>query len=530
MRLASILLWLLVLLLPGQAMADRLDTIVKRGTLIVGVKTDYPPFGMRDPKGELIGFEPDLAADLASRLGVGLQLVGVTTANRLQKVEDGTVDVIVATLGDTAQRRQIATLIEPNYYASGVTVMTGLDRHIDDWNDLRGQRVCATQGALFNRPMAQRYLLDLQIFNGTRDAKMALRDGRCMAWLYDDTAIAGDLLAPEWDGYGMPLPSSMVAPWSIAIAAAERGSRLERFLSDSVADWHRTGTLMSVERRWGLKPSAFLAETNRLWTAAKPDGTPLCARTPDGEWPADCRNKALLTSTDVGGLHRLGLLVKERTGLDLSLVYDDYDRGQFLHGLRVTAQLVVACLFGSLLVGLFGAILVEARVPLLGHAVTAVATLGRMTPPLLQMYVIFFGIGGIVVTRYGWTFDGFVVASACLSLYAGSANVFAFLEASAVVRRTLDRDYRLGLRNAGPALRLGFGALAASLVNIVKATGMASTIAVPELISASTAIVAERGNPEVMMNVLMVVYFLIVLAVVRFFRYLETKVVGHGAA
>ena len=62
-------------------------------------------------------------------------------------------------------------------------------------------------------------------------------------------------------------------------------------------------------------------------------------------------------------------------------------------------------------------------------------------------------------------------------------------------------------------LRLAYAAVVASLINVVKATGMASAIAVPELISASTAIVAEQGNPAVMMNVLMLIYFLLVMLV-----------------
>jgi len=530
---------LVAVCLPATARADRLDVIHKRGVLIVGVKSDYPPFGMLDPTGAIVGFEPDLAADIAARLGVALRLVGVTSANRLQKVEDGSIDLAIATLGDTAERRRIATLVEPSYYASGASVMAPPGSPLHAWGDLRGRKVCATQGALFNREMAQRHLFDLQVFNGTRDAKLALRDGRCVGWLYDDTAIAGDLRNPEWAGYGIPLPSAMTTPWSIAIAAVERGSRLDRLIGDIVADWHRQGTLIAVERRWDLKPSAFLKQFNRLWTDSRPDGSPLCRRQPGGDggsggggsggdWPPDCRVEALVTSADTAGLHRLSLLIKERTGLDVSIIHDPYDRAQFLHGLAMTLRLAALCLFGSLLVGVLGAALIEARVPLASRAALCLATIGRMTPPLLQMYVIFFGIGSLVVTRYGWTFDGFAVAGFCLSLYAGSANIVALTDACAVMRAR-DPDFRFGRRSAGPVFRLAFGALSASLVNIVKATGMASAIAVPELISASTAILADRGNAGVMMNLLMAIYFLLVLAVVRLLTLLQRKVVGHGS-
>ena len=526
MRPALLLVCLLALagILAGrEARADRLDLIHKRGILTVGVKADYPPFGMRAANGQLVGFEPDLAAELARRLGVGLQLTAVTSTNRLQKLEEGAIDVVIATLGDTPQRRRIATLIEPHYYASGVTVLAPPATRLSRWTDLRGRKVCATQGAYFNREMAQRYLLDLQIFSGTRDARLALRDGRCIAWLYDDTALANLQLDPDWLHYRTPLPSTLISPWAIAIAAAESGSRLERSLADALADLHRSSWLINAERRWNLPPSRFLADAHQRWTRIGADGQPVCTQLASGEWPAECRDASRLTSTEVSGLRHFGLLIRERTGLDLTFVYDIYDRGQFLHGLWLTVQLLVACIIGSLLVGCLGALAAESGIPCLRGWVRATATVGRMTPPLLLIYVVFFGIGHLVVTRFGWTVDGFLVAAVCLSLYAGCSTVFALLDASTVLKGR-QPDFTLRWNTLPQTLQLAYTPVVAILVNVVKATGMASVIAVPELISASTAIIAEHGNTGVMMNVLMIAYFLLVLLVVHLFAALERRI------
>jgi polar amino acid transport system substrate-binding protein len=50
--------------------AQTLDKVKQRGVLVVGTKADYKPFGFRDPSGAIVGFEPDLARDVAERLGV----------------------------------------------------------------------------------------------------------------------------------------------------------------------------------------------------------------------------------------------------------------------------------------------------------------------------------------------------------------------------------------------------------------------------------------------------------------------------
>jgi polar amino acid transport system substrate-binding protein len=516
------LTWLVALLGVASARADQLDSIAQRGEVVIGVKTDYPPFGQLNAGGEIIGFEPTLAADLAKRLGARLRLVAVTSANRLQKLQDGTVDILIATLGDTQQRREIATLIEPNYYASGINIMLPRNSTIHDWSDLLGRTVCGTQGQYANRLMQQRYLLQMRLLNTNRDAMLALRKDDCAGWLQDDTLIRGELASGEWPNHAMPLRSVLLAPWSIAISDANRGSRLERFISDTVADWHRGGFLVRTERAAGLPPSSFLHDAYVLWNQRTPDGQALCRRDSHGMWPEECRNKALISSSETTGIERLGLQVKESTGLDFSFIYDHYDRWLFLGGLLTTFALLIVCLLGSLAVGLAGAFAVLHSPRILGWGVQAVLTVSRMTPPLLQVYVVFFGIGSLIQARFGISLPAIIAVEICLSCYAGAAIAQALIDASAVLRRA-DPGFVLGWKSLPRTAQLAQGPVIGSLVNVVKACGIASVIAVPEIISVTTAITSERGNFGVMMNVLMAVYFFILMAVVRALNALQRR-------
>lgn len=533
---ARVWCWLLVAALLAVARPaaaddpnDRLDLIKARGTLVVGVKTDYPPFGFIGPNGEITGLETELAADLARRIGVELRLVSVTSANRLTRVEEGAVDVVIATMNDTGERRKLATLIEPNYYASGVNVMVPPNSSVDDWSDLRGQTVCATQGASFNKPMAERYLLTLQTYNGTRDPKQALANGRCLGWIYDEVFIGEELKDPDWAGYRLGAQTTLLARWAIAVSRAEAGGRLERLVGDAIGEWHRSGLLTELERKWGVSPSPFVAEANTLWNAVDEDGQPVCRRGADGAWAPECRNPTLLTSSDVTGLMEVGLRIKEMTGLDFSMIYDSYDRDLFFGGLGITVLLIAVTLAGSAALGLGVALVAEARIPLVSPFAIAVNTFFRLTPPLLQIYVVFLGIGALTVQHLGFTLNAFAVAVFCLSCYAGAATVVAWRSAADALRAT-DPGFRLTAATIPAALPLAYGGLVAALVNIVKATGMASTIAVPEVISASTAIIAVQGNANVIMNALMIIYFLLVMLTMRMFDAIKDRVVRHGRA
>ncbi len=120
LRLAAIVATLLAGTAAAEDLGGRMERILDRGRLVVGVKVDYPPWGMIASDGSIVGLEPDLARDAADRLGVGLELVPVTAGNRLQRLAQGQVDLVIATLGDTAERRRISDLLRPHYYASGV--------------------------------------------------------------------------------------------------------------------------------------------------------------------------------------------------------------------------------------------------------------------------------------------------------------------------------------------------------------------------------------------------------------------------
>jgi polar amino acid transport system substrate-binding protein len=529
-------IFLVSLLIGSLGMAEpiktskTLESIRKKGVIQIGVKTDFPPFGMLNAKGDPEGFEIDLAADIARQMGVRLVTVSLTTENRFQKLEQGDVDLIIATTADTLERRQIATAIEPNYYAGGVVVFLRPEQRITDWQGMRGQKICATQGAYFNRPMSQRYLLDLLMYRNTRDALLALRDGRCIGFLYSSAAVQAYLKKPEWAGYKSPLPLAMVAPWAINISRKEDGTELDHMLGDFVAKWHRSGFLIEREKAWGVQPTKFLKDEQTLWSQrGSNDGPYVCERDNNQNWPTACRNPTFVRSTEVGGLLKLGLWLQESTGINLTFVYDGYDRTLFVKGMLYTVALMVGCVFFSLILGVIGAFWAESRLPLISRLVRGMAIYGRMTPPLLQMYMVFFGVGAWLWVGMGISVSPMWVAIWCLSYYTGSSVMFSLMDSVEHIRLH-QPDFHFGLSSFTNVVESSAGPVKAALINVVKQSILASAIAVPELISATTSIMSDQGNVNVMMNVFLLVFLLFISAWIRFFDWFEQKLIARHKA
>jgi polar amino acid transport system substrate-binding protein len=269
MRIARMLVGaLLGLLVTGAAArADVLDDIKKRGTLIVGVKADYKPFGFRDPSGAIVGFEPDLAKEIADKLGVKLEIEPVVSSNRMQFLQQGKIDLMIATMNDKPERRQVVGIVEPLYYASGVNVLANKKAALKSWEQLKGQKICGIQGAWYNKPVAEKYGADIVAFKGQTEAETALLQGNCIGWVYDDTAFAERLADPKWKDFEMTLETILEEPWGIAVKLEERDGPWGQFVSKQIEDWHRSGRLIEIEKKWNIPPSAFLKKMHDQFKA-----------------------------------------------------------------------------------------------------------------------------------------------------------------------------------------------------------------------------------------------------------------------
>jgi len=259
---------LLGLVTTAHGQDNTLEDIKAEGKIIVGVKTDYPPFGMRDPDGHIVGMEIDMAQDIADRLGVELELVPVVSSNRMQFLEQGKIDLVLATMSDKPERREVVGIVDPNYYASGVNVLSPKAAALQTWEDLNGKPVCGIQGAWYNKMVAETYGAETVAFKGVPEVEQALKNGRCVGFLYDDSAFVAKLQDNDnWGEFEMVLKTIEVVPWGIAVPKGEEDGPYGQFISETIADWHKSGTLTTLEEKWGIPPTDWLAEQHAAHAA-----------------------------------------------------------------------------------------------------------------------------------------------------------------------------------------------------------------------------------------------------------------------
>jgi polar amino acid transport system substrate-binding protein len=267
-RIAAVLFGLVGLFwaIVGYANADTLDNVKQKGILVVGVKADYPPWGMRDSNGNIVGMEIDMANDVARRLGVKLSLLPVLSSNRMQMLQQGQIDLMIATLSVSDERRRAVGVIEPLYYASGVAMLVNRSSGIKSPADLKGKPVCALQGASYNRAVSEKYVGgDLVAFKGVPETEQALLDRRCAAWVYDDAILIykKNSEPDKWKDYDViMMPNLPALPWGIAVRSEDRDGPWGKYMSKVVQDWHKSGLLLELEKKWLGDNTEWLKEAH----------------------------------------------------------------------------------------------------------------------------------------------------------------------------------------------------------------------------------------------------------------------------
>jgi len=246
--------------IAAQCTNEGWNKVMSRGKIVVGVKADYKPWGFRNSSGELVGMEIDMARDVADAMGVKLEMVPVQSSNRMQFLEQGKIDLMIATMSDRDDRRKIVGIIQPNYYTSGTNVMSPKAVGLKNWEDLRGKPVCGKQGAFYNKIVSERYGANIIAFTGNAEAKQALRDKKCIAWVYDDSSIMSDISSGDWNDYEMPLSSEDDNPWGLAVPLGEKNCVFGQFMAGMSFNWLQSGRLIELEKKWGIQPTAFLAK------------------------------------------------------------------------------------------------------------------------------------------------------------------------------------------------------------------------------------------------------------------------------
>ena len=468
--------------------------------LRVGVRANYKLFGEFDGT-HFKGFEVDLTKTIAKHLGVQAELIVVNPANRIEKLKQGDIDAIIATMAHTVSRETSIYFIRPHYYASPTTIVGAKGQNISGWHDLKGKTACVPLGNFSNIVFSENRV-KLLIYDRPNRLIDALEFGACSIIAHDRSLLNAEVFGPD-------APKNLsnkfeekfsfdTVPWGIGVQK-EAKDDLGAALSFIMAHLHQSGTLEKLARQHGVDIQ-FLADQHRIFKDSncltQHQLNPSCLGA-----PADISDKPTPIAPQV---HRFERWLNEHARLSLKfpmLVGENAAR-IFIIGVLVSLLLVTGSIFATMGIALLFFKILQSKhflFRLLGQIVTQFF----QSSPIILLLML-----GYLIVSYLTSYSpplAILVSVIVIGLNNGANAGSAMSELAA----SSGKDLRI-LVIASKA-RIQF---CAAVINAAKASPVAGFIGAPELLAVLTDITAFSGERITTFFILIIFYLILIQLVI----------------
>ncbi|HSK39932.1 MAG TPA: transporter substrate-binding domain-containing protein [Arenibaculum sp.] len=233
---------------PTAASADALADIEVLGVLRVAVPQDFPPFGSVGPDMAPRGYDIDMAGLIADAMDVALELVPVTSANRIPYLQTSKVDLVISSLGKNAEREAVIDFTEP-YAPFYNGVFAPADVAVSEPADLSGKTVGVTRGSIEDLELTALAPADAEI------KRYEDNNGTISAFLSNqvDVVATGNVVAAailERDPPKRPEMKFLIKNSPCYVGLSKGEPALRDRVNEIIAAARADGTLDAISQKW----------------------------------------------------------------------------------------------------------------------------------------------------------------------------------------------------------------------------------------------------------------------------------------
>jgi polar amino acid transport system substrate-binding protein len=224
------------------------DEVKARGKLMVGVLTDYPPFGGTDAQQQPAGYDADVARLLAKSLGVTADLVPVTGPNRIPYLLTNKVDVLIATFGITAERSKQVLFSNP-YSTLTIYVLAPKNLNVKTPEDLKTVTISVARASTQDTAITAIAPpgTPLKRFDDDATALQALISGQVQAIGASNTILAQ--ITKDYPQLNIET-KIILKEQGNGMAFRKSDTALQEYANKFIAEIENNGELNAINKRW----------------------------------------------------------------------------------------------------------------------------------------------------------------------------------------------------------------------------------------------------------------------------------------
>lgn len=234
------------------AKADQLQDIEKRGVIRIAVPQDFPPFGSVGTDLQPQGYDIDMARYLAKEMKLKLQLVPVTSANRVPYLQTDKVDLVISSLGKNAEREKVIDFSRA-YAPFFLGVFGAKGAELKDLAALSGKSVGVTRGAVEDMVLTSVAPKEAQIkrYEDNNTTLSAYLSGQVQYVATGNLVVAA---IARQNADKAPVPSFMLKDSPCFIGLKKNQPALKAKVDALIEQGVKDGTLNGLSEKWLKAP------------------------------------------------------------------------------------------------------------------------------------------------------------------------------------------------------------------------------------------------------------------------------------
>jgi len=167
-----------------------LKQVLQRGTLRVGDCLTFAPFGFYNKDGQPDGYDVDLAKELAKQMGVKLEVVNTTSANRIPNLQTSKVDVVFCNFTRNLERAKEIAFTSP-YVVASEALLVKKSSGIKSVKDMSNRTIATVKGSTNGDEVRSLNMqVKIQEFDSSQAAILAVKQGQADAMIEDNNFLA----------------------------------------------------------------------------------------------------------------------------------------------------------------------------------------------------------------------------------------------------------------------------------------------------------------------------------------------------
>ncbi|VXC93785.1 Extracellular solute-binding protein [Burkholderia sp. 8Y] len=175
---------------PAAQASSTLQAVLQRGTLRVGDCLTFAPFGFYDKNGQADGYDVDLAKELAKQMGVKLEVVNTTSANRIPNLQTSKVDVVFCNFTRNLERAKVIEFTAP-YVVASEALLVKKSSGIQSVKDMANRTIATVKGSTNGDEVRSLNMpIKIQEYDSSQAAILAVKQGQADAMIEDNNFLA----------------------------------------------------------------------------------------------------------------------------------------------------------------------------------------------------------------------------------------------------------------------------------------------------------------------------------------------------